>query len=150
MIGETAMAELTNCPRCDKLFVRNLRDVCQECYKKEEDDFQTVYQYVRKKENRMASIHEVEDATGVDENLIHKFIKQGRLQLHSFPNLGYPCESCGKQIREGRICSACKGNITGGLEQIDREKKFQDQKKKEENSKYTTYHSLNDKINRKR
>lgn len=144
------MAELQNCPRCGKIFVKNLRDVCTECHKKEEENFQAVYQYVRKKENRMASIVEVEEGTGVKEELIVKFIKQGRLQIHMFPNLSYPCESCGKQIREGRICSACKGNITGGLEREQREKSFEAKKKQEENRKYTTYHSLSDKIDKRR
>ncbi|OIJ22361.1 hypothetical protein BKP45_06920 [Anaerobacillus alkalidiazotrophicus] len=142
------MAEILNCPRCNKIFVKNLRDVCTDCAKKEEDDFQKVYQYVRKKDNRMASIIEVEEGTGVSQRFIYKFIKQGRISLHNFPNLGYPCESCEKIIREGRICAACKTNITSGLDRIESEKKFQERKKQDENSKYTTYHSLKDKVDR--
>ncbi|WNF36587.1 hypothetical protein RJD24_19535 [Bacillaceae bacterium IKA-2] len=144
------MPDLKNCPNCNKIFVRNLRDVCQDCYKKEEEDFQTVYQFVRKKENRMASMKEVEEGTDVKEELVVKFIKQGRLHLQSFPNLAYPCESCKRMIREGRICGECKGNITSGLSRMDSEKKFADRKRNEEKSKLTTYHSLDTKIDRKR
>lgn len=140
------MGELENCPLCDKLFVKSLRDVCQDCLKEEEEQFQKVYQFVRKRENRTATIKEVEEGTGVKEKLITKFVKQGRISVHSFPNLGYPCESCGKIIREGRICGACKGNITTGLGRLESEKRFAERKKREEMSKYTTYHSLNDKI----
>lgn len=142
------MGELQNCPRCDKLFVKNFRDVCQDCFKEEEELFQKVYQFVRKKENRMASIKEVEEGTGVEEELIIKFVKQGRISVHSFPNLAYPCESCGKMIREGRICYLCGGNIRKGLDRLDSEKRFAERKKREEMSKYTTYHSLNGKINK--
>lgn len=144
------MAELINCPRCDSLFVKSLRDVCPNCHKKEEEDFRKVYEYVRKRENRMASVPEVEEATGVPEKLIQKFVKQGRISVHSFPNLEYPCESCGKMIKEGRICAACKGNITSGLNRMDSERKFAERKKQEENSKLTTYHSLDGKINKDR
>lgn len=144
------MPELQNCPRCNKIFVRNLREVCQDCFKIEEEDFQTVYQFVRKKENRQASMLEVEEETGVKKSLIVKFIKQGRLHLYSFPNLTYPCESCAKEIREGRICGDCKDNITKGLNRVESEKKFAERKNREESSKIKTYHSINNKIDREK
>jgi flagellar operon protein (TIGR03826 family) len=143
------MGNVQNCPGCGKIFVRSLREVCQDCFKKEEADFQTVYQFIRKKENRMASREEVEEVTGVKGEVITKFIKKGRLHLQAFPNLTYPCESCGKAIREGRICEACKANITKGLGRIESEKNFVSRKRKEENSKLTTYHSLNNDIDKK-
>lgn len=142
------MSQLQNCPRCDKLFVKSLRDVCQDCFKQEEEDYQKVYQFVRKRENRMASIKEVEEGTGVEEKFIIKFVKQGRISVHSFPNLAYPCESCGRMIHEGRICDVCRGNINTGLDRIDSEKRFTERRKREENSKYTTYHSIDAKINK--
>ena len=87
------MAELMNCPNCGSLFVKtNLRDVCETCYKEEEQAFETVYKFIRKRENRTATIYEASEGTGVDEELIFKFIKTGRLELAQFPNLGYPCE----------------------------------------------------------
>ncbi|MCT8140143.1 hypothetical protein H1D32_22065 [Anaerobacillus sp. CMMVII] len=144
------MPELLNCPRCNKIFVKAFREVCNNCHQQEEDDFQKVYHYVRKKDNRRATIHEVEEATGVEKEFIYKFIKQGRISLHSFPNLAYPCESCGTMIREGRICSDCRGNITDGLERLDIEKTFAERNKREENSKITTYHSVNNRFDRNR
>lgn len=106
--------------------------------------------YIRKKENRQATISEVEEATGIEERIITKFIRQGRIHISNFPNLTYPCESCGVSIREGRICGACKGNITGGLARIESEKRFEARKKADENRKLTTYHSLNDKLDKRR
>lgn len=147
-MGDLLMPDLLNCPRCNKIFVKNFRDVCPDCYKQEEEDFQAVYQFVRKKENRMASILEVEEATEVEQALIYKFIKQGRISLHSFPNLSYPCEACDTMIREGRICSVCKGNITGGLDRLESEKRFEKRKIQEENRKITTYHSLKNRLDK--
>lgn len=148
IVGGENMAEILNCPRCNKIFAKSLRDVCPACHKLEEEDYQKVYTYVRKKENRMATIEEVEEATGVDQEFIYMFIKKGRISLHSFPNLGYQCEGCGTLIREGRLCIHCKSNITTGLERIDAEKRFEERKRREENSKITTYHSLKNKIDR--
>lgn len=144
------MRDIDNCPRCGKIFVKALRDVCEVCYKEEEKKYQTVYQFIRKKENRTATIPEVEEGTEVEESLIIKFIKQGRLHISHLPNFAYPCESCGVMINEGRICGRCKGNITGDLDRLERQKQFEMRKKNEENSKLTTYHSLNDKIDKKR
>lgn len=108
--------ELTNCPSCDTLFVKNkFRDVCDACYKEEEKKFELVYQYIRKRENRTAMMSQVVEATGVDEDLIIKFIKSGKLRTSQFPNLGVPCEKCGKIIREGRMCDECSNSLRSEL-----------------------------------
>ncbi|MCH1625076.1 TIGR03826 family flagellar region protein [Fredinandcohnia quinoae] len=106
------MGELMNCPHCGSIFVKtNLRDVCEKCYKKEEKDFETVYQFIRKRENRTATLVEVVKATEVDEELITKFIRTGRLRLAQFPNLGYPCKKCHTLIREGNLCQSCTTHL---------------------------------------
>ena len=111
------MNELTNCPSCQALFVKNqFRDVCETCYKEEEAIFNEVYQYIRKRENRTATIIQVVEATGVDESLLMKFIKSGKLRIASNPNLGYACEHCGSIIREGRFCGGCRDDLRANLE----------------------------------
>lgn len=101
------MGELANCARCGRVFVKGLRDICEHCKKEEDKDFETVYQYIRQKDHRMATLSEVVEATGVEEKLILKFIKEGRLRQSQFPNLGYPCQKCGTLIREGKLCGSC-------------------------------------------
>lgn len=102
------MGELANCPKCGEIFVKTqFRDICQKCWKEEEIAFETVYQFIRKRENRAATIQQVVEATGVEEELIFKFIRTGRLILTQFTNLGYPCDKCGKLIREGKLCETC-------------------------------------------
>lgn len=136
------MAQLTNCPNCDKLFVKNaMRDVCETCYKEELALFDKVYNFIRKRENRTATMEQVVEGTGVPENLIYKFIKTGRLRVGAFPNLGYPCQKCGTLIKEGKICRDCKDELHEQLEQFEREKKFQEELKK---LRHITYHTRED------
>jgi flagellar operon protein (TIGR03826 family) len=137
------MGQLANCSQCGGLYVTNaFRNICEACYRKEETLFQTVYEYIRKRENRTATLIHVVRATGVEENLIYKFIKQGRLHLAHFPNLGYPCEQCGALIREGRICVECRDELKKELNTIKEieEHQRQAQTKTPERA---TYHAIN-------
>lgn len=124
------MAELANCPQCDALFMKNnLRDVCDKCYKEEEKMFETVYKFIRKRENRTATHEMVIEATGVDDELLYKWVRKGRLQPAQFPNLGYPCESCGTMITTARLCRSCSTGIQNDLEVHEKE----EQRKIEQN-----------------
>ncbi|RSL35129.1 hypothetical protein D7Z54_00715 [Salibacterium salarium] len=140
------MQNLENCPRCGELFVKSLRAVCNKCHKEVEDKFQTVYSFIKKRENRQATMSEVIEGTGVSYEDITHFIKEGRIHLRQFPNLEYPCESCGRGIREGRICGNCKDNIEGGLQSEAREQERAERVKEEEKSRYQTYHSMNNRL----
>jgi flagellar operon protein (TIGR03826 family) len=132
--GKT-VAELANCTKCGRLFVRmSTRDVCESCYQEEERQFERVYTFLRKRENRTATMAQIVEATGVAEKLITKWIREGRLQLVRFPNLTYPCESCGTMIREGRLCANCLGKLQKDLRQMEARK---DQNAR---SRYITYY----------
>lgn len=122
------MAELANCENCNRVFVKTVRPICPECFKAEEEAFEIVYNFLRQRKNREATLMEIVEATGVEEKLIIKFIKQQRLRASNFPNLTYPCEKCGAPIQSGRICEDCSQNIVREfkqqeyLEQIKQEK----------------------------
>lgn len=122
------MAELANCPYCGQLFMRNARNICTPCYEKEEEHFETVYQFIREKKNRRATMAEICDETGVAEKTINRFIKEGRLRLADLPNLSYPCDSCGAPIREGKLCGNCRISLRDGLESYNREQEFEQRK----------------------
>jgi flagellar operon protein (TIGR03826 family) len=116
---------LANCPNCGSLFVKNqFRDICENCYREEEEAFQKVYHFLRKRENRMATIAQIVDATGVKESLVIKFIKSGRLKIAQFPNLGYPCDRCGTLIRQGRLCANCSKDLNKQLEMLQKEEEM--------------------------
>lgn len=142
------MAELANCKRCGSVFVKQFRDICDNCYKEEEDAFQTVKQYLREKKNRTASMLQIVEDTGVDESYITKFIREKRLLISQFPNLAYPCERCGKNITTGRLCSDCQEELVNDLEQHDELEKRKESLKNQRKEKINTYYTI-DKHKRK-
>ncbi|WP_404445502.1 hypothetical protein LG307_19480 [Sutcliffiella horikoshii] len=137
------MSQLDNCPSCGQIYVKNaFREVCETCYKEEEAKYQSVYKYIRQRENRTASMDQVVERTGVEEYLIIKFIRKGRIQLVHFPNLGYPCDRCGRIIREDKLCASCKKDIHGQLSQLERE----EERARSVREEGKTYHVLNKKF----
>ncbi|PXW89541.1 flagellar operon protein (TIGR03826 family) [Pseudogracilibacillus auburnensis] len=131
------MAQLDNCTRCGVVFARGLRDICGKCYREEEEAFQTVYRFLTKRKNREATINEIVEATKVEEELIIKFMKQKRLRSSQFPKLAYPCEKCGADIVEGRLCSNCSTQIKTDLALHDKMEKRSAEKKEHESIYYT-------------
>ena len=126
------MAELKNCERCGGIFASVAdKDVCPKCGRQVEENFQKVYRFLTNRKNREATILEIVEATGVEEDLIIKFMKQNRLRVSQFPNLAYACESCGNPIKSGKICENCSAKIKSQwsqhenaeqLKQVEKEK----------------------------
>nr|WP_017553668.1 TIGR03826 family flagellar region protein [Heyndrickxia coagulans] len=125
------MAELANCPNCGKLYVKNpVRDVCEDCYREEEAAFERVFQFLRKRENRAATIETIVEKNHVPEKLVFKWVRNGRLLIAHFPNLAYPCDRCGKLIQSGKLCEECAKTIAKDLERFEKEKKRQEEIRK--------------------
>lgn len=142
--GVLKMDEITSCPNCGDIFVKNkFRDVCQKCWKAEEEAYERVYKFIRKREKRAATIQQVVDATEVEEEMILKFIKKGRLQTAQFPNLGYPCDKCGKIIQTGKICGSCAEELRKELEAHNAQVEWKKEIEKKEKS--TTYFAVDQK-----
>lgn len=127
------MGDIRNCPTCNSLFVKtNLRDVCEACYKEEQKLFDKVYAFIRKSENRKATIDEIVEAMEVEEELIMKWIRNGKLRVSDFPNLGYPCDACGTLIQKGKICDQCATNLKKDLHKDETERRrIQELRKKD-------------------
>jgi flagellar operon protein (TIGR03826 family) len=109
------MGDLLNCPQCGKLFVKNIRKHCDVCYREEEKQYDSVYRYLRKSENRNATLLDVSEGTKVAESKIIYFIHQGRIRVKGFPNFTYPCDGCHKPINDGRLCQECKDKLKSEL-----------------------------------
>lgn len=139
------MSELGNCERCGTVFAKTIRDICPKCYREEEEAFQKVYRFLTKRKNREATLKEIVAATGVEEELIIKFMKQKRLRTSQFPKLAYPCEKCGIDIIEGRLCFNCSSEIkTKFAHHNEMEKRMKERKRKEHESIYYTLKKDND------
>lgn len=85
----------------------------------EEKLYEIVYRFLRKRENRAATVERIVEATGVEESLLHKWVRKNRLQPAMFPNLGYPCDNCGKLTTVGKLCNNCTEALQSDLRKLD-------------------------------
>jgi len=109
------MPEIKNCPECGRLFADVGHNVCNKCLEKEDSEFAVVRRYVR--DHPGASIFEVAEETGIAEEKILQFLKDGRLQSAGFVEVR-SCESCGKKITSGRYCEKCRSQLGSQLESV--------------------------------
>lgn len=138
------MSELVNCPQCNKVFVKTVRNICPDCYRKEEEAFRKVHRFLSKRENREATILEIVEATGVEEELIIKFIREKRLLTSRFPKLTYPCEKCGTEIVTGKLCKQCSEDILHEFKQHEKLEERKHEYRKNSN-RIDTYYSIDKK-----
>ncbi len=108
-----------NCPRCGRVFAKGYRDVCNDCHKEIEMQYEKCIEFLR--ENRECHIDQLSEATEVPIRQITKFIREGRISLNGLPNLAYPCEACGTTIREGTMCESCRGRLKGELKNVQQQ-----------------------------
>lgn len=121
------IAEIRNCPSCGDFFnYTGIRDLCVACAQKEEKVYEEVYRYLRKRENRAATVEQIVKETGVEESLLYKWVRRGRLQPALFPNLGYPCEKCGELTTKGNICPSCINELQSDLKKFEALEEFRD------------------------
>ena len=133
---ELAM-DLENCPNCGVIFIKNpVREICAQCFQAEEDEYDLVYNFLKKRENRAATIDRVAEATGVQIAKLHNWVRRGRLQTVMFPNLGYPCDQCGKIIRDGKLCKPCAAGLMQDLQTFDEEQARMKEMKQAEKGTY--------------
>lgn len=131
------MAELRNCPVCNAFFnYTGMREVCHNCAQKEEDLYQEVYRFLRKRENRAANVDRIVEATGVDRDLLYKWVRKGRLHPAMFPNLGYPCDNCGKLTTTGKLCEKCQNVLKSELRTLEAAQEFREEMNRQNRGTY--------------
>lgn len=121
------MAEVRSCPKCNGFFnYTGIRDICPKCSQREEDDYQVVYRFLRKRENRAATVERIVEVTGVDEDTLYRWVRKGRLHTAMFPNLGYPCDNCGHLTTTGKLCNKCQETLKRELNTFEAAKSFRE------------------------
>ncbi|MBO9599113.1 MAG: flagellar protein [Cohnella sp.] len=103
------MNNLVYCPRCNKLFAKHFREVCNQCHQELEKDYERCIEYLRK--NKGLTIQQLSEDTEISIKQITRWIREGRISLMDAPNMMYPCEVCGTLIRESNMCDACRGRL---------------------------------------
>jgi len=96
---------IRNCSRCGRIYVYDGFNICLDCRKADEEDFQKVKKFLE--ENPNANVMMVSEGTGVETKKIIQFLKEGRLELKGENNIILTCEKCGKPITTGRFCDKC-------------------------------------------
>lgn len=111
------MSDIIACRKCGKLFnyMVGVR-ICPNCKKEQEEKFAEVKKYIR--EHKGANIKEVCEECDVEGKLIEMWIRQERLQFSEESGVKVPCESCGKMITGGKICSECRNKLAGQLDSM--------------------------------
>jgi len=108
-----SLGNIGNCPRCGKLYAVNPKGICPTCVAQVDEEYQRCADYLR--ENKQTNIYILSDETKVTVKQITQFIREGRISIADFPNIGYPCESCGTPISDGRLCKDCRDRLETGF-----------------------------------
>lgn len=106
--------EIASCKECGRLFnhIGGIR-LCVDCRSKLEDKFTEVKRYIEDHKN--ASINQVSEEMGVSTKQITQWIREERLAFSEDSSIFMQCDSCGKNIRTGRFCDACKADMAKNL-----------------------------------
>lgn len=87
---------------------------------REEDIFSELHHFLLRKNNRQLTNDEIVALTGISSDLLYKWVKTGKLKTSIFPNLGAPCERCGK-ITQAKICVNCASTIVNTLKKEEKD-----------------------------
>jgi flagellar operon protein (TIGR03826 family) len=96
--------DFRNCPVCGKIFLRKTRNLCPACLALEEKNFDVVRKFLYAHPG--ATIPEITSHTGVVEETILQFFKEGRLQSKGGVSVLH-CKVCGMAINQGEYCQNC-------------------------------------------
>ncbi len=103
---------IQNCKRCGKLFLSSGSTICEDCIRKENEQFEVVKEYLSNHSG--ASVRTVSEDTGVPIEVVTDFMRQGRIVGAEFDNeAGNRCVICKRPIASGKICPECQKALSG-------------------------------------
>lgn len=108
---------LSNCSRCGNLFNKMTSiPYCTACLEEEQIQEDKIKNYLRS--HPSSQIKDIAKGTKVKEKIVREILKKPTFQQSGY-RVGYPCEICGKEIRSGKICQACSGEMKTDLSNIE-------------------------------
>ena len=121
-------SNVKQCKQCGILFQSLGSNICPNCAEEMDRQFHTVKNYLY--DNPDANVFDIARDTGVPENLILRFLREGLLTINVADGT-LECEECGEAITSGRYCKKCEktlGNLLLGA--IKTEPRKQDELRK--------------------
>jgi ribosomal protein L32 len=114
-----------HCPKCGKIYQRNLRNLCADCSANEDRDLRQLERVLLR--NRRLSTEEAAEAANVPAEQIRSWIRSGKLKLGDYPNLTDQCDLCKSPIRSGHLCLHCSRRIKEDIARtLELERKFKE------------------------
>lgn len=101
-------SNVKQCRQCGILFQSLGSNICPNCAEELDRQFHTVKNYLY--DNPDANVFDITRDTGVPENLILRFLREGLLTV-SVADGSLECEECGEAITSGRYCSKCERTL---------------------------------------
>lgn len=110
--------ELINCKECGKVFSSAGQRVCPDCRQSEEEKFELVKNYLW--DNPNSTVKKVAEETGVDEDIIIKFMREDRLAAEGLlVDYTLKCKRCGAEIKTGLFCNSCRSKMISDFNRSD-------------------------------
>lgn len=119
---------LVKCKMCGK-FMSDGNELCEDCTllafksfsdEKKEEAYQVVRRYVY--DNPRTPKAQVAEETGVPLAMIHKWIKEGKLEEVLGETCELRCKDCGKRIPVGMLCATCGQRVLHSLRSSGQDK----------------------------
>jgi flagellar operon protein (TIGR03826 family) len=143
--GPSMGMNVANCPKCGRIFVKGFNEICPNCMKEIEAQYDLCLKYLRN--NRGCTINELSEETGVTIRQITKFIREGRISIVHAPNMSYPCEVCGTSIRDNTMCESCRHKLAKDVSNNkEDEHRRQEQIKQDNKVSFKIQDRLNDRL----
>ncbi len=106
---------LQSCLRCGNMFLYSGvgKCICENCKKEDEEEFQSVKNYIY--DHPLATIMEISKETGVRVTRIKSYLRDGRLIISDDSPIFINCEICGESIKYGRLCRSCADTMSNEM-----------------------------------
>lgn len=110
--GTFGKNDIYTCARCGKIFQYSGigLHLCPTCKELDSKEFDLVKDYIYT--NLSATVKDTAMATGVRVRRIKEFLQDGRLLIPDNSAIFLTCESCGANIKSGRLCRECANALS--------------------------------------